>query len=155
MYVLLQRWLWNVKEISAMDLQSKFNNSYTTKLKWHIDLSAIMLFCIAALYEEDHAALRPLPRKAFTVCRYEWIRADGYGKICLDGKHYYSTRPSTLLASMPTRWMACAMTELCWSLMSGVSGRSAQTATIIIYLYPIRWLVRNSGFQNLVLNKEV
>lgn len=28
-----------------------------------------------------------------TVCRYEWLKADGYGKICLDGKHYYSTRP--------------------------------------------------------------
>lgn len=39
------------------------------------------------------AALRPLPRKAFTVCRYEWLKADGYGKICLDGKHYYSTQP--------------------------------------------------------------
>lgn len=37
--------------------------------------------------------LRNLPRKAFTVCRYEWLKADGYGKICLDGKHYYSTRP--------------------------------------------------------------
>ena len=48
---------------------------------------------IAALFEEDRAALRSLPRKAFTVCRYEWLKADGYGKICLDGKHYYSTRP--------------------------------------------------------------
>ena len=26
--------------------------------------------------------------------------------------------------------VSCEMTELCWSLMSGVSGRSAQTATI-------------------------
>lgn len=48
---------------------------------------------IAALFKEDRAALRSLPRKAFTVCRYEWLKADGYGKICLDGKHYYSTRP--------------------------------------------------------------
>ena len=48
---------------------------------------------IAALFEEARAALRPLPRKPFTVCRYEWLKADGYGKICLDGKHYYSTRP--------------------------------------------------------------
>ena len=35
----------------------------------------------------------PLPRKAFDVCRYDYFRADGYGKICIDGKHYYSTRP--------------------------------------------------------------
>lgn len=49
--------------------------------------------CIAELFEEDCAALRPLPRKAFHVCRYEWLKADGYGKVCLDGKHYYSTRP--------------------------------------------------------------
>lgn len=48
---------------------------------------------IAALFEEDRAALRPLPRKPFTVYRYEWLKADGYGKICLDRKHYYFTRP--------------------------------------------------------------
>jgi transposase len=48
---------------------------------------------IAELFEKDKAAMHALPRHAFTVCRYEWLRADGYGKICLDGKHYYSTCP--------------------------------------------------------------
>ena len=34
-----------------------------------------------------------LPPKRFDVCRYEWLKADGYGKVCMDGKHFYSTRP--------------------------------------------------------------
>ena len=34
-----------------------------------------------------------LPPKRFDVCRYEWMKADGYGKVCMDGKHFYSTRP--------------------------------------------------------------
>ncbi|MFQ9464414.1 MAG: Mu transposase domain-containing protein [Gallintestinimicrobium sp.] len=34
-----------------------------------------------------------LPPKPFNVCRYEWLKADGYGKVCMDGKHFYSTRP--------------------------------------------------------------
>ena len=45
------------------------------------------------LFAADRAALLPLPRQRFNVCRYEYARADGYGKICLDGKHYYSTTP--------------------------------------------------------------
>ena len=45
------------------------------------------------LFAADRAALLPLPRRRFNVCRYEYARADGYGKICLDGKHYYSTTP--------------------------------------------------------------
>ncbi len=49
--------------------------------------------CICALFASDKAALQPLPAKPFNVCRYEWLKADGYGKICLEGKHYYSTRP--------------------------------------------------------------
>lgn len=48
---------------------------------------------IGKLFEEDKKALLDLPVKKFNVCRYEWIQADGYGKICMDGKHYYSTRP--------------------------------------------------------------
>ncbi|TCS77682.1 IS21 family transposase [Pectinatus cerevisiiphilus] len=48
---------------------------------------------IQVLFSADKAALQPLPLKPFNVCRYEWLKADGYGKICLEGKHYYSTRP--------------------------------------------------------------
>lgn len=48
---------------------------------------------IADLFEEDRKALRPLPSKPFDVCEYEYFKADGYGKICVDKKHYYSTRP--------------------------------------------------------------
>jgi len=48
---------------------------------------------IGELFEEDRKSLLMLPAKAFNVCRYEWLKADGYGKVCLDGKHFYSTMP--------------------------------------------------------------
>lgn len=48
---------------------------------------------IRELFEEDHKALLVLPSKSFNVCRYEWLKADGYGKVCLGGKHFYSTMP--------------------------------------------------------------
>lgn len=48
---------------------------------------------IRELFEEDRRALLVLPPKRFHVCRYEWLKADGYGKVCMDGKHFYSTMP--------------------------------------------------------------
>lgn len=48
---------------------------------------------ISELFEEDRKHFLPLPAKQFNVCRYEFCRADGYGKICLDGRHFYSTKP--------------------------------------------------------------
>ena len=51
---------------------------------------------IRELFEEDRKALLMLPPKRFDVCRYEWLKADGYGKVCMDGKHFYSTRPENV-----------------------------------------------------------
>lgn len=48
---------------------------------------------IGELFEEDRKALLMLPPRRFNVCRYEWLKADGYGKVCMDGKHFYSTMP--------------------------------------------------------------
>lgn len=48
---------------------------------------------ISELFETDREHFLPLPAKPFNVCRYEFYKADGYGKICMDGKHYYSTCP--------------------------------------------------------------
>ena len=48
---------------------------------------------ISKLFKDDLAAMIELPTKSFEVCTYKWVNADGYGKICLDGKHYYSTKP--------------------------------------------------------------
>lgn len=48
---------------------------------------------ISELFEEDRRHFLPLPAKPFNVCRYDTVKADGYGKICLDGKHFYSTKP--------------------------------------------------------------
>lgn len=51
------------------------------------------LLPIKDLFEKDRKAFLLLPTKRFNVCRYEWLKADGYGKICMDGKHFYSTMP--------------------------------------------------------------
>lgn len=48
---------------------------------------------IRELFEEDRKALAPLPRTPFNAERFEKVIADGYGKICLDGRHWYATSP--------------------------------------------------------------
>lgn len=48
---------------------------------------------IQELFLEDQKCFVELPSKPFNVCRYDYFKADGYGKVCIDGKHYYSTRP--------------------------------------------------------------
>ena len=48
---------------------------------------------ISELFEEDKKHFISLPRSPFNVCRYDILKADGYGKVCVDGKHYYSTKP--------------------------------------------------------------
>ena len=48
---------------------------------------------IAELFEEDKKALGSLPEKPFRIERFERVKTDGYGKFCLDGKHWYSSAP--------------------------------------------------------------
>ena len=48
---------------------------------------------ISELFEEDKKHFLPLPRHPFDVCRYETYKADGYGKVCIDTNHHYSTKP--------------------------------------------------------------
>jgi transposase len=48
---------------------------------------------ISDLFLDDLEAMKPLPSKPFNVCRYEWVKTDGYGKFCLDAKHHYTSRP--------------------------------------------------------------
>lgn len=48
---------------------------------------------IKDLFEEDKRALLPLPRSAFDPVRYDYLKADGYGKVRIDSRHYYSTSP--------------------------------------------------------------
>ncbi len=51
------------------------------------------LLPIKQLYQADKLALLPLATKPFDVCRYEYRKTDGYGKIHLDAHHHYSTQP--------------------------------------------------------------
>lgn len=48
---------------------------------------------ICDLFKEDQAAFRDLPAREFDVVKYDWVQADGYGKVRTDKKHFYSTRP--------------------------------------------------------------
>jgi len=48
---------------------------------------------IAKLFRDDLRSMHELPLHPFDACTYKWVKADGYGKICLDGKHFYSTKP--------------------------------------------------------------
>lgn len=54
---------------------------------------------IATLFAEECAVMSPLPPMPFDVCEYVTRHADGFGKICLDGCHYYSSRSE--LANRP------------------------------------------------------
>ena len=51
------------------------------------------LLPIKELYRSDEQALLALPAKPFDVCRYEYVKTDGYGKIHIDARHHYSSRP--------------------------------------------------------------
>jgi transposase len=51
------------------------------------------LLPIKELFGADEQALQTLPGKPFDVCRYEYVKTDGYGKIHIDARHHYSTRP--------------------------------------------------------------
>jgi len=48
---------------------------------------------IAQLFAADQKALAPLPGTPFNAERFEKVRTDGYGKFCLDGRHWYATAP--------------------------------------------------------------
>jgi hypothetical protein len=48
---------------------------------------------IAELFKEDQTVLGILPETPFRAERIERIKTDGYGKFCLDGKHWYSSAP--------------------------------------------------------------
>lgn len=46
------------------------------------------------LFMEDRAAMADLPAKPFEVVSYDRVKADEYGKVCLDGRHRYSGDPA-------------------------------------------------------------
>jgi len=48
---------------------------------------------IRQLFEADRTALMSLPRMPFDAVRFEYIKADGYGKVRIDARHHYSTCP--------------------------------------------------------------
>ncbi len=55
---------------------------------------------IAELFARDKKALSPLPEKPFNVERHERVHTDGYGKFCLEGKHWYATSPDLANTTM-------------------------------------------------------
>ena len=51
------------------------------------------LLPIKELFKADRAAMLPVPRLPFDAVRYEYLKADGYGKVTIDARHHYSTCP--------------------------------------------------------------
>lgn len=52
---------------------------------------------IRELFDADRKTLGPLPSKPFAVERLEQVRTDGYGKFCIDDRHWYSSAPELAL----------------------------------------------------------
>jgi hypothetical protein len=50
---------------------------------------------IADLFAEERSHLGPLPAKPFNIERFERVNTDGYGKFCIDGRHWYSSSPES------------------------------------------------------------
>jgi transposase len=48
---------------------------------------------IATLWQAERSALRALPLRSMTAVRFTRALADGYGKVQVDGVHWYSTAP--------------------------------------------------------------
>ncbi len=48
---------------------------------------------IRELFDHDRKTLGPLPATSFSVERLEELRTDGYGKFCIDARHWYSSAP--------------------------------------------------------------
>lgn len=55
---------------------------------------------IGELFDADRKTLGPLPARPFTVERFERVRTDGYGKFCLDDRHWYSSAPEHALGTI-------------------------------------------------------
>ena len=58
---------------------------------------------ISELFKVDRQKLLMLPTKLFEPCRYERLKTDGYGKFCLEGKHWYSSKPELSCSELIVR----------------------------------------------------
>lgn len=103
---------------------------------------------IKDLFQEDKESLLLLPAKEFHVCRYDWLTADGYGKICLDGKHYYSTRPEyarqKVLVGIRAHWVD-VLTEGGQIVTSHRRKYGDSRTDVSDYSTSLAMLLRNSG----------
>lgn len=55
---------------------------------------------IAELFAQERRQLGVLPRKRFIVERLSSVHTDGYGKFCIDGRHWYSSAPELARAEV-------------------------------------------------------
>ena len=106
---------------------------------------------INELFQDDIQALLMLPTKDFNVCRYGWITADGYGKVCLDGKHYYSTCPEyarqQVLVGIRAHWVDI-LTEGGQIIASHERMYCDTRTDVSDYRTSLAMLLRNSGAWN-------
>ncbi len=86
-----RNWFVPVPQFDDMEAYNKL--LLTMHLKKAEELHYKKLIPIKELFKEDRKALQELPQVNFEVVRYEYVKADGYGKIRVDGNHFYSSCP--------------------------------------------------------------
>ncbi len=83
---------------------------------------------IAELFEEERRHLGRLPEKPFTVERFSRVHTDGYGKFCLDGRHWYSSSPESALQELTVGIRAHSIVV---SVRTGASTAKAEATAAI------------------------
>lgn len=79
----------------------KFNEALLSKCEEDMNRAHYKkLQNIFDLFEHEKKTLSPLPIKPFRAIRLEVVRTDGYGKFCLNGKHWYSSSPDFALREL-------------------------------------------------------
>lgn len=48
---------------------------------------------VSDLFKDELSVMAEPNEKDFDVCEYKYLKTDAYGKICIDGKHYYGSSP--------------------------------------------------------------
>jgi transposase len=107
------------------------------------------LLPIKQLFEADRAALLSLPRMPFDAVRYEYIKADGYGKVRIDARHHYSTCPEyagqEVLVAIRAHTIDIHDTESKKVLVRHTRNYGSQRSDTCDYRTSLAVLMRNAG----------
>lgn len=84
---------WFVPVPQFDDIEEYSRSMLSMHLKKAEELHYKKLVPIKELFEHDRKAFLDLPLTPFDVVRYVYVKADKYGKVQIDGNHFYSSAP--------------------------------------------------------------